>query len=221
MKSKKKIILLGSLLYIMVIAFLYSKLPQQKLIVQNETNGITVNEDGSISTAYLSLHTGHYSITLNYHTDMDTPFTIYANTNQTLFENLPAPDSIYTIDLDMLYASDNFRINVPQQDNPSFTLESIIIQSEHLLNRDMLYVMVLVTILFVFCIFYFVVEHKKFSANTIILLVAVLLSSFPLFKTTLAYIPGQDLLVHLSRIEGIKDGLLSGQFPVQIYPGSY
>ena len=42
------------------------------------------------------------------------------------------------------------------------------------------------------------------------------LSSYPLFTDYLTQ--GHDMNFQLYRIEGIKDGLLSGQFPVRIHP---
>lgn len=42
------------------------------------------------------------------------------------------------------------------------------------------------------------------------------LASYPLFSGTIG--PGHDLNFHLYRIEGIKDGLLAGQFPVRLHP---
>ena len=45
---------------------------------------------------------------------------------------------------------------------------------------------------------------------------AAIIASYPLFTNYLYY--GHDLNFHLWRIEGIKDGLLSGQFPVRVHP---
>lgn len=51
------------------------------------------------------------------------------------------------------------------------------------------------------------------------LVVISMVASYPFF---LGYtIDGNDLFFHLTRIEGIKDGLLSGQFPVRINPTFY
>lgn len=49
-----------------------------------------------------------------------------------------------------------------------------------------------------------------------VLLGVTVLSSYPLFYGMAG--PGHDLNFHLYRIEGIKDGLLSGQFPVRLHP---
>lgn len=49
-----------------------------------------------------------------------------------------------------------------------------------------------------------------------VLLGITVLASYPLFYGMTG--PGHDLNFHLYRIEGIKDGLLSGQFPVRLHP---
>lgn len=49
-----------------------------------------------------------------------------------------------------------------------------------------------------------------------VLLGVTALASYPLFVPTVGF--GHDLDFHLYRIEGIKDGLLSGQFPVRLHP---
>ncbi len=54
------------------------------------------------------------------------------------------------------------------------------------------------------------------SAVIITLIAAAVFASYPSFENYLIY--GQDLNFHLYRIEGLKDGLLSGQFPVRIDP---
>ena len=50
----------------------------------------------------------------------------------------------------------------------------------------------------------------------ILLLGIAVVATFPAFTETIIF--GHDLNFHLYRIEGIKDGLLAGQFPVRIHP---
>lgn len=56
--------------------------------------------------------------------------------------------------------------------------------------------------------------ENKLAAAGLVLIVAV--SSYPLMTDYVML--GGDLIFHLLRIEGIKDALLSGQFPVRIAP---
>lgn len=48
---------------------------------------------------------------------------------------------------------------------------------------------------------------------------AAAVSSFPYFSSGLW--EGDDIIFHLVRILGIRDGLLGGQFPVRVYPGAF
>ena len=59
-------------------------------------------------------------------------------------------------------------------------------------------------------------EKYHAVARTIILIVVGIIACYPLYISWL--IPAHDITFHLSRIEGIKEGLLPGQFPVRIQP---
>lgn len=60
-------------------------------------------------------------------------------------------------------------------------------------------------------------KKKQESGMTALLLGSIIVgASFPLFTDYL--LTGADMTFHLLRIEGVKDGLLSGQFPVRIQP---
>nr|MCR4588487.1 hypothetical protein [Lachnospiraceae bacterium] len=58
--------------------------------------------------------------------------------------------------------------------------------------------------------------QRRFPVQAVGVLVITALASIPLCKNYT--ISGGDLIFHLMRIEGVKDGLLSGQFPVRIAP---
>lgn len=63
--------------------------------------------------------------------------------------------------------------------------------------------------------------YKKWNPKQqiicIVLALTALFTSLPFFQQGL--VPAVDLVFHLQRIEGICQGLLSGQFPVRIHPG--
>lgn len=97
-------------------------------------------------------------------------------------------------------------------------LTSIQWQKEGMIFRDTILIAVLIAL---FCAFwlYKYLSHNELSENDLVCLLltgAVLLVSYPLFTQTILY--GQDATFHLYRIEGIKDGILAGQFPVRIHP---
>ena len=57
-------------------------------------------------------------------------------------------------------------------------------------------------------------KNEKIFWSMLLLLVTVIIS-YPLFSASL--IATEDLVFHLNRIEGIKAGLMAGQFPVRIH----
>ena len=59
-------------------------------------------------------------------------------------------------------------------------------------------------------------ERKIF----LLLLGIIFISCIPLMTNYLTLYIGHDLEYHLIRIEGLKEGLLAGQFPVRVYPFS-
>lgn len=84
----------------------------------------------------------------------------------------------------------------------------------------LLFVLFVVNLLCIFSLKYKLIISSSFYQNNIkivfSLFCVVLLSSLPLFIEFV--IKGHDLNFHLMRIEGLKDGLLSGAFPVKIQP---
>ena len=59
--------------------------------------------------------------------------------------------------------------------------------------------------------------RKKRAVAAAVFLFA-LIASLPLFVDYLPFVPNQDHMFHLIRIEGIADGLKSGEFPVRLHP---
>lgn len=64
--------------------------------------------------------------------------------------------------------------------------------------------------------YYYRKRLKKFSVEIMGIAGITLIASMGML--TRYMLPGHDLLFHLMRIEGLKDGLLSGAFPVRIQP---
>lgn len=61
------------------------------------------------------------------------------------------------------------------------------------------------------------IHRKEICLWGVVLLVVALLTSWPLFLANHIFY-GFDIAFHLGRIEGLKDALLSGQFPVRVNP---
>ena len=67
-----------------------------------------------------------------------------------------------------------------------------------------------------FAIYYYRKKLRKYSVEIVGIAGITLLASAGVL--TRYMLPGHDLLFHLLRIEGLKDGLMSGAFPVRIQP---
>ncbi len=72
----------------------------------------------------------------------------------------------------------------------------------------------------VICLYRMHVQHEKATRDNrktvISLTLMIILSSIPLMVNYV--LAGDDLAYHLLRLEGLKDGLETGQFPVRLYP---
>ncbi|MCR5651623.1 MAG: hypothetical protein K6F86_10620 [Lachnospiraceae bacterium] len=99
----------------------------------------------------------------------------------------------------------------------SIQLKNIHIRSDRLLFTDSLFCG-LSLIIILSLLFLGIIKRKFPSAAVICLIFSVLTVSFPLLSGT--YPGGFDMLFHLMRMEGIRDGLLEGQFPVFIFPAA-
>lgn len=93
----------------------------------------------------------------------------------------------------------------------SLQIDSIHIESTPLMALQMIGVFFLIAIpLNLIIIFWKTLDKKKWA----FLLFTATVASLPLFCGYIFY--GHDTLFHLSRVEGLKSGLLAGQFPVRI-----
>lgn len=103
---------------------------------------------------------------------------------------------------------------------------SLRVENLHIYETDQLWSMCLTAALF-FTVLIMAVQFLKLYDRTysisgenknvmFALLVLILISSVPYLTGMTSN--GADLIYHLHRIEGIKDGILSGQFPVRLEP---
>lgn len=106
-------------------------------------------------------------------------------------------------------------------DDESANVRSILIKSDGRIFGDVYLLALLLMlglILLVYCK-WFMPEDIRESAMIYLALIAIgIFATYPYFASYLQ--SADDLSFHLARIEGIKDGLLCGQFPVRIDPSS-
>lgn len=97
-------------------------------------------------------------------------------------------------------------------------LSTIHIEKSGWIFKDTMMISVLLAILLVFVIYKSAKKQQMKERDCVVFLMIglVIFISYPIFQGSILY--GHDINFHLYRIEGIKDGLLAGQFPVRIHP---
>ena len=168
------------------------------------------------------LDAGAYTIGIAYHTDGEDNELI-------LYDNGATLDT-HKLDPDVTYREYEFELERTSQDF-TFTINYggtsyLLIQSVTLIPKDRFYtdttflivLFLLLTGLFYLWRYQSAKKGRNLRDDYVVLTVLGIgvIASLPYLNTGLSW--AVDLCYHLIRIEGIKDGLLSGQFPVVIYP---
>lgn len=152
---------------------------------------------------YLSLPKGTYEFRLDGAADCavtNAEGTVFGTGNGTFEVTLDKDESQLIIEAD------------------SGSISNVTIHSSHAIFQDITVVSLL------FAAFLLYIGYIKFKrqasltgpAITVTLILIATFATYPVFTNYLSY--GQDMNFHLFRIEGLKDGLLAGQFPVRIDP---
>ena len=178
------------------------------------------------TTSNLSLKSGRYKVEVFYECDQENLVSLddaqiayggLLSDNITLFPGATSTE----FDIWLLEDTDSLNISSIYVSEGYLHIGEIIFRQTNSVN--VLLLLLFVTLFTVFDItwFYFYrhreekeIKEKKLVLSGLILI--TLFSSVPLMVDYL--IEAGDLVFHLSRIEGVADGLLAGQFPVRIYP---
>ncbi|MCD8131570.1 MAG: hypothetical protein LUE16_09915 [Lachnospiraceae bacterium] len=185
-------------------------------------SGILVSFDG------ISLPGGVYRITLLYDTDTNMENLCRISDGSAAYKTLLANyDFLYgglhetDFNVWLLTAQDSLSVEVTYGGSGSLVVTGLRISETNALSRMMIFYVVIgaliVNALYVFCQYDRQYQVAVKIKNIMFCLgLITLAASFPLMTDRM--ISSGDLIYHLLRIEGIKDGLLSGQFPVRIAP---
>ena len=192
-------------------------------IDENDTDTVA-----GIYTLPMSLSKGTYKITFFYEAGEDncTYDFVEAGYPYYAFEfdrnlSLNYTENVQTAYLKVAAQADNFQVKILYNGQGSFSLKGIEVVSVNSAVYCELLQLVIFIVLADILLWVLYKKSQKViftgekSAFLPVFLVGIL-ASLPLFSDYL--IQGHDLSFHLLRIEGIKDALLSGQFPVRIHP---
>lgn len=171
---------------------------------------------------YISLKMGSYRMTVQYSTDTDGNL-YYLHSNSLVYPALSSASSA------VLKSGGNsvtfaFELSEHTQDLELVTeycgegflqVEGITIRETPLYYSKQIFNTVLFCLFAAFC-YCFYISGTQARKTILVLSLITLAASYPLFTDYL--LQGHDLEFHLLRIEGIKEGLQNGVFPVKIHP---
>ncbi len=173
----------------------------------------------------IALHKGSYRITIHYMADgegntcyFESPDNAINSLRADLFNLRPDLTSISSI-IRVNDSRDDYKLGVTYCGTGTLVIQNILIEQ----TNDYLFSICTFFILWgiIAITFYIIYRSSKAKSqkqrNVLFgLLLICLCSSIPLCVNYL--LMSHDLNFHLMRIEGVRDGLLAGMFPVKIYP---
>lgn len=176
----------------------------------------------------ISLSQGIYQVELMYDTDTYLQYRCNVEDSSVFSGGLLTNGEHLYVGLDktsfriwLLEDTDTLQIHLSGNGEGALQTGDLIIYETNQLWVLLLFFIWLGAIFFCFIIFFIQYEHvigidKEKKTIFFLLSIIVLIASIPnLLGGNMA---GADLTYHLQRIEGVKDGLLSGQFPIRIEP---
>lgn len=179
------------------------------------------------STPKTNLKRGLYKITIHYQTNhFSNAYNITADNADfherigNFHRDLPQDQNIYITELWVSKELKNFEIEF-EFDDGYFFVSRVEIRE----NRNWVIgvgILLLILFLLLDCLYLFYEKWKNKFADRewknwlLAFILIILFASLPLFNPYL--LNGHDILFHLLRIEGIREGIQSGQFPVRMQP---
>lgn len=188
---------------------------------------LTAAQEGETSvrirTEEISIPKGIYSVTVAYQTDGVTDAICYAEASETGVYSLYADK----IKLSCAQNEKTFYIYVNDAlnnlhfvstcENSDFSMQNVNVKTAYNSKIHQIFCAAVVFLLINVLAFFVLVKRTILGKGAAFPVVLIgLAASVGVFAEYLLY--GHDLLFHLLRIDGIKDGLLSGAFPVRIQP---
>lgn len=171
-------------------------------------------------TEPVSLPIGRYFLIVNYECDeTSTVIYVYNGTKAIQSISLTAGNNTQSLETWFGRLSNPVSCTFLSNSAAPVKVDSIVFQ-----RTDYIHYIGLITVVLFFIITCFaglidsgrICPTKEGAVTALILAGMIIISCIPLYNDVI-YL-GHDSRFHLDRIEGIKEGLLSGQFPVSIYP---
>ena len=241
MNRRKPLFILYLCVWLFLCMGIYSNGEVDKYSEHFGTDTLSSNYNGSFSVddgdfegiftygPYCNLFAGKYKVTLNYSADTDDNYIDILANGKILSEGMDVKlnknNLQKIINLELENDVNNLEVRTYYDGSGHFNVEGIDIESVGRIFNDSLFVIFIVTVLFVLAglkLFFRKEDRFGFDDSSIDyrilfgLIVITIFISYPLFNSMI--FNGHDTQVHVTRIEGIKNGLLDGQFPVRMHP---
>lgn len=179
---------------------------------------------------YVYLNKGDYTVTINYKTDTDKNHVSIGSKINGEEVKLAEEESClyYSQNSKVIHISASedipkFNIKIEFGGVGTFILENVVIESVGRTSNDtilmMAVFMLIFTIIGILAYAKNITNRQEKLEVAFALIIITICSSYTFFSNGI--IRGHDLYFHLGRIEGIKSGLLSGQFPVRIHTNNF
>ena len=201
-------------------AFSGSSIENGVLTAGEETEGRV------LETLYYSLDQGEYKVTLKYHASAPgTELTVENFDGPLVKAELPSGDGVSSVEIPVSLNRDcvNFRLCFDKKPGGSLTVWEIHIIGAKPVNNDATYLAILAAVGLAGLYVLLFLSRNRIPPDTVfavLLLVCVcVLISGPLFREGLYR--GDDLDYHVYRIEGMRDAVKNGQFPVYFFPYAF
>lgn len=215
-------------LVILVLLFLVSlNADSSEPILFTGDSGFLVQHTGDVQEEIYSktlvLEKGNYQVQLAYTSSEEgNALRIRNHDVQIDSAEIPVGEGELCYDLRIEEPTPNLEVSVHYAGNGYLEVKSFALETEKPWHRDgwvrglLVLAAALVILLLDFLVRTGKVTERMSFEIYVVLGIAVLSSSFLLNESSVGH--GDDLTYHLTRIEGIAQGLRDGQFPVRIYP---
>lgn len=186
-------------------------------------DGEEVGRDFCAESSYTLLQKGNYTIVIAYESDSD--HSVFVQAGDSVYEEfyLPAGNQLQYIDFSLDQSVEDARTRFYYGGSGYLKIRAMLLSSDRPIFSDWLFIMVImwVAVAFIIRLEYMYFNNKLTKGHLMeILFVAVIsILSVPyVILVTKGIILGYDTNAHNMRIEGLKDAILGGQFPVVIMP---
>lgn len=180
-------------------------------------------EGRMLTTAYYSLNKGDYVAVVDYTASAPgSRLVVEAYEREFASVELPVTQTPASLRIPVSLERDStgFRMHVEKGAAGTVTIGGMEVGSDRPLNNDYVFLAVMMTLLALLLYYLLFFNKGKVSQETaaaiVVITAAGFLVSAPYLRPDL--FRSYDMSYHAYKIQGIKDGLLNGQFPVYVYP---